>query len=73
MTLGSARRLALSLILLTQLDGSPVWVESTQVQIIRIRGSECGPGVGSVVLVGSRALCVKEKSDEVRERIEKAK
>lgn len=59
-----------SLILLTQLDGSPVWVESTQVQIIRVRGSECGPGVGSVIAVGTRVLCIKEKSDEVRQKIE---
>lgn len=58
------------LIMLTQLDGSPVWVESTQVQIIRVRGSECGPGVGSVIAVGPRVLCVKEKSDEVRSKIE---
>jgi uncharacterized protein YlzI (FlbEa/FlbD family) len=59
--------------MLTQLDGSPVWVESTAVQIVKTRGNECGPGVGSVILVGARALCVKEKEEQVRSKINEGK
>lgn len=61
----------LALILLTQLDGSPVWVESTQVQIIKLRAHECGPTAKSVIRVLSTTLCVKEPPDEVREKIER--
>ena len=63
----------LALILLTQLDGSPVWVESSVVQIVKTRGAECGPGVGTVIVTGARALCVKEKENVVRDKIEKTK
>ena len=62
-----------SLIVLTQLDGSPVWVESTQVQIIKVRANECGPTAKSVIRVLSTTLCIKETPESVRERIEKAK
>ena len=67
------RHTLIALIMLTQLDGSPVWVESTVVQIVKTRGAECGPGVGTVIGTGARALCVKEKQDEVRSKIEGAK
>lgn len=59
----------LGLIALTQLDGSTVWVEATQVQIIRVKARECGPGTGSVVKVLTTALCVKEGAEQVREKI----
>lgn len=62
-----------SLILLTQLDGSPVWVEATQVQIIRVRSSECGPGAKSVVRVGQTTLCLKESPEQVQEKIKGAR
>jgi uncharacterized protein YlzI (FlbEa/FlbD family) len=61
-----------ALILLTSLDGSAIWVESTQVQVIRIRSSECGAGAGAVVRIGSTTLCVKENADEIREKIRDA-
>lgn len=63
----------LALIMLTQLDGSPVWVESTQVQIIKVRANECGPTAKSVIRVLSTTLCIKEAPELVREKIERAK
>ena len=62
----------LVLIMLTSLDGNSVWVESSQVQVIRTRSSECGAGTGAVIRVGATALCVKESADEVREKIQRA-
>jgi hypothetical protein len=64
--------LLFSLIVLTSRDGSPIWVEATQVQIIRIRSAECGPGAGAVIRIGQSTLCVKETSDEIREKIREA-
>lgn len=65
------RHSLVALILLTALDGSPVLVESTQVNVIRLRSSECGPGTGAVLRVGAAALCVKETPDEIRDKIQK--
>ena len=59
-----------SLILLTTLDGKPVWVESTQVVIVR-HSLDCAHGQATALLVQSKALCVKESLDEVRRKIEK--
>jgi uncharacterized protein YlzI (FlbEa/FlbD family) len=61
-----------ALILLTSLDGSAIWVESTQVQVIRIRSSECGVGAGAVIRIGQTTLCVKENAEEIREKIRDA-
>jgi hypothetical protein len=61
--------LALALILLTSLDGKPIWVESSAVVIIRTQSHECQDGHGSVIRVGSNALCVREKPDQIRELI----
>ena len=66
------RNALIALILLTQLDGKPVWVESTQVQIIRSQSTECGAGTGAVIRVGQHALCVKETPAEIREKIMEA-
>jgi uncharacterized protein YlzI (FlbEa/FlbD family) len=66
------RNLLLSLIVLTSLDGSPIWVEATQVQIIRIRSAECGAGAGAVIRIGQTTLCVKETTDEIRDKIRDA-
>lgn len=57
------------LVVLTALDGSPILVESTQVQIIRVHSKECGPGAGAVVRIGSTTLCVKETQEEVRDKV----
>ena len=62
-----------ALIMFTQLNGDPVWVESTQVQIIKIHGNECGPTAKSVIRVLSSTLCIKEPPEVVREKIEKAR
>jgi hypothetical protein len=63
------RNLLFSMILLTSLDGKPIWVESTAVVIIRTQSHDCAQGHGSTILVGSRGLCVKETPDQIRELI----
>ena len=60
-----------SLILLTTLDGKPVWVESTQVAIVR-HSLDCAHGTATALLIAGKALCVKESIDEVREKVRKA-
>jgi hypothetical protein len=69
---GVVRQFLFALIMLTSLDSSPIWVESTQVQVIRIRSSECGVGAGAVIRIGSTTLCVKESAEEIREKIRDA-
>jgi len=64
--------LVLTLILLTALDGKPVWVESTAVVIIRTQSHECQHGHGSVIRVGANALCVRETADEIRQKVRDA-
>lgn len=64
------RNLLLGFIMLTQLDGSVVWVDPQGVQIIRTRSSECGHGAGCVIRIGATTLCVKETADEVRSKID---
>lgn len=59
-----------ALIMLTTLDGKPVYVESSQVQIVR-HSLDCSHGTATAVSVGGRALCVKESLDEIRERVRK--
>ena len=59
-----------SLILLTTLDGKPVWVESTQIQIVR-HSLDCSHGQATALSVGGRALCVKETIDEVRDKVKR--
>jgi hypothetical protein len=61
-----------ALMLLTALDGKPVWVESTAVVIIRTQSHDCAQGHGSVILVGARGLCVRETPDQIRELIKNA-
>jgi hypothetical protein len=68
----NVRNLLLSLIVLTSLDGSPIWVEATQVQIIRVRSAECGAGASAVIRIGQSTLCVKETPDEIRDKIRDA-
>jgi len=64
----------LTLIVLTQLDGSPIWVESAAVQAIRpaIR-SHCQVPHGSAIRLSGIGLCVRETPDEVREKVRSAK
>ena len=63
----------LALIMLTQLDGSPVWVESTQVQIIKVHDNQCGPTAKSIIRVQATTLCIKETPEVVRHKIENAR
>lgn len=57
------------LIMLTSLDGSPIWVESSQVQIVRPATQQCQSANGSGIQVGSVAVCVRETPDEIREKL----
>lgn len=66
------RKFLFSLIVLSGLDGSPIWVESTQVIIIRTHSKECGPGAGAVIRVGPNALCVRETESVIRRRVYEA-
>jgi len=66
------RKVVAMLILLTQLDGNPVWVESKAIQAIRPSrdSGQCRYGGGSAIRLGSMGLCVKEKPDEIREKMQ---
>jgi hypothetical protein len=66
------RRVMAMLILLTQLDGNPVWVESKAIQAIRPSrdSGQCRHGGGSALRLSSMGLCVKEKPDEIREKMQ---
>ena len=63
------RKVVAMLILLTQLDGNPVWVESKAIQAIRPSrdSGQCRYGGGSALRLSAIGLCVKEKPDEIRE------
>jgi len=62
------RKVVLTLILLTQLDGTPIWVESKAIQAIRPSrdSGQCRHGGGAAIRLSSIGLCVKEKPDEIR-------
>ena len=64
------RDVLLALILLTTLDDKPVWVESSQVNIVR-RSLDCAHGQATAILVAGKPLCVKETIDEVRDKVKK--
>lgn len=59
-----------ALILLSTLDGKPVWVESTQVAIVR-QSLDCAHGQATAIMVQGKPLCVKEPISEVREKVKK--
>ncbi len=62
-----------ALIMLTQLDGNPVWVEVDQIQAIRPNTHEvktCAPNAGALVRLGAIALCVKETPMQIRDKID---
>ena len=61
--------LLFALILLTQLDGNPIWIETSHLSIIK---THCHNKPGSVIAVGGRELCVKETADQIRELIKNA-
>jgi hypothetical protein len=61
-----------ALIMLTALDGRPVWVESHAVDIIRTHSTECHQSHGAVIRVGTTTLCVRETADQIRAKIKDA-
>jgi uncharacterized protein YlzI (FlbEa/FlbD family) len=61
--------LLFALILLTQLDGNAVWIETTHLSIIK---THCQNKPGSVIAIGGRELCVRETADQIREAIKNA-
>lgn len=63
----------LALIMLTSLDGSPIWVESSAVVIIRPAISQCKEQIGAGIRVGTTALCVRETPDQIRQKLENVK
>jgi len=65
--------IVLALIMLTALDGTPVWVESTAVQVIRPSTAHCKSGHGAAIRVTSMALCVRETPEEIRVKLKDAK
>jgi len=67
------KNLLAALIMLTSLDGSPVWVESAQVIIIRPHIASCSAGTGAAIRVGPRGLCVREKPEEIMEKMKNAR
>jgi len=65
--------IVLALVMLTALDGTPVWVESTAVQVIRPSTAHCKSGHGAAIRVTSMALCVRETPEEIRVKLKDAK
>jgi len=59
----------LELIPLTDLNGSTLWVESTQVAVIRGKTDSCKSNVGATIRVGGVAFCIRETPEEVRDRV----
>lgn len=64
---------AFALIILTALDGSPIWVESTQIQIIRPATKQCHTDIGAGIRVGTVAICVRETPEQIQKRMRDAK
>lgn len=67
------KQILTALILLTLLDGGPVWVEATAITIIREAHEQCSlPTATAIRITGSGGLCVQETADQVREKIRNA-
>lgn len=59
-----------ALIMLTALDGSPVWVESSAVVIVRPALQQCKHVEGSGIRIGTVSLCVREAPEQIQKKIE---
>ena len=59
------RQWLIALIILTQLDGSPIRIDADLVSIMKTKSHGCGPGHGAVIVVGSQTLCVRETEEQV--------
>ena len=59
--------------MLTQLDGSPIWVESTAILILKPSETgpkrQCSEPAASAISVAGRGLCVKDTPQQIREKI----
>jgi len=55
----------LELIALTDLDGGRIWVESTQVFVIRGKTEYCRSGVGATIRISNVAFCVRESPETI--------
>ena len=66
----------LALIMLTQLDGNPVWIESSAIVIVKQSHTglkperQCATNAGAAIRVGSLGLCVKETPELIRKKID---
>lgn len=70
----------LALIMLTQLDGNPIWVESSALFIVKpshtagtSKHVACAHPAGSAIRVDGQALCVKETPGVIRELLNAVK
>lgn len=64
----------LAIIILTLLDGTPVYVEGNAIQVIRPahqKGSQCAATVGAGIHFGSHWLCVRETPEQILKKIGK--
>lgn len=61
----------LAFVMLTRLDGRPVWVDNTPgvVQIIQEATDACHKQGGSGLQIGARTLCVRETPAEIQEKL----
>ena len=61
----------LVVIMLTLLDGHPIWIESSHIQSIRAPNGHCTTGANSIIRfdAGGGILCVKETPSEVGDKI----
>lgn len=64
------RNVLLALIMLTSLDGSPVWVETSAVTIIRPAVTQCKADHGAAIRIGSQAICVRETPEQIKKKVE---
>jgi len=64
---GKRAALLFAWVLLTDLNGGPVWVQSESAQVIRGKTDSCRTGVGSTIRVGSNAFCVREPPEQILE------
>jgi len=61
----------LVVIMLTLLDGHPIWIESQHIQSVRVPDGHCAHGSGAIIRfdAGGGILCVKETPVEIRDKI----
>ncbi len=63
------RNVVVALVMLTSLDGSPVWIESSAVTMIRPAITQCHVSHGAALRVGATAICVRETPAQIRDKL----